>query len=123
MRYLTDYKRVHGHGSAHSGAHHYWNTQVSSAALVILVPLFIFTFGHALGMEYEDAVEYYSRPLPVVIAALTMIVGLIHFKNGAQVMFEDYTKAKLRISLILLSTAFSYVCIGLVLFALVKLAL
>ncbi len=52
-----------------------------------------------------------------------MIVGLIHFKIGAQVMFEDYTKAKVRISLILLSTAFSYVCIGLVLFALVKLAL
>lgn len=123
MRYQTDYKRVHGHGSAHSGVHHYWNTQVSSAALVILVPLFIFTFGHALGMEYEDAIAYYSRPIPVVIAALTMVVGLIHFKNGAQVMFEDYAKPKVRISLILLSTAFSYVCIGLVLFALVKLAL
>ncbi|QUS34852.1 succinate dehydrogenase, hydrophobic membrane anchor protein [Falsirhodobacter algicola] len=123
MRYLTDYKRAKGHGSAHSGVHHYWNTQVSSAALVILVPLFIFTFGHALGMPYDDALAYYSRPFPVLIAALTMIVGLIHFKNGAQVMFEDYAKAKVRVALILLATAFSYVCIGLTLFALVKLAL
>ena len=34
-----------GLGSAHGGTHHLWHMQLSSAALVILVPLFIFTFG------------------------------------------------------------------------------
>ncbi|WP_045387461.1 succinate dehydrogenase, hydrophobic membrane anchor protein [Falsirhodobacter sp. alg1] len=123
MRYLTDYKRVAGLGSAHSGAHHHWQMQVSSAALLILIPLFIFTFGAALGSDYESAVIYYSRPFPAVVAGLTLVVGLLHFKNGAQVMLEDYSKGHVRQGLILLVTAFSYVCMGLGIFALVKLAL
>ena len=45
MRYLTDRKRAIGLGSAKSGTAHFWAMKVSSVALLILVPLFIFTFG------------------------------------------------------------------------------
>ncbi|WP_128253303.1 succinate dehydrogenase, hydrophobic membrane anchor protein [Falsirhodobacter deserti] len=123
MRYVTDYKRARGLGSAHSGVHHYWSTQLSAAALIILIPLFMFTFGSALGSGYDEVLAYYSRPFPAVVAGLTLVVSMLHFKNGAIVMFEDYSKAYVRRSLILLATAFSYICIGLGVFALVKLAL
>ncbi|MCJ8140445.1 succinate dehydrogenase, hydrophobic membrane anchor protein [Falsirhodobacter halotolerans] len=123
MRYLTDYKRVAGHGSAHSGAHHHWQMQVSSVALAILIPIFIFMFGSTLGSDYETAIAYFSRPVPAVVAGLTFVVGLLHFKSGAQIMIEDYAQGMTRQALIMLVTGFSYVCIGLGLFALVKIAL
>lgn len=90
MRYLTDRKRAVGMGSAKSGTAHHWSMQVSSAALLILVPLFIFTFGCALGGTYDDITAYYARPFPAIVAALTIWVGMMHFKSGAQMMIEDY---------------------------------
>lgn len=123
MRYLTDYKRAIGLGSAHSGAHHHWQMQVSSAVLLFLIPAFIFTFGSAIGSDYEDVLDYYSRPFPAIVAALTLIVGLVHFKNGAQIMIEDYAHGYTRKGLIVAVTAFSYSSIAIGLFALVKLAL
>jgi succinate dehydrogenase / fumarate reductase membrane anchor subunit len=90
MRYLTDRKRATGMGSAKSGTAHFWAMKVSSVALLILVPLFVFTFGAILGAPYEEVVAYYSRPFPAIVAALTLIVGLEHFQSGAQVLIEDY---------------------------------
>lgn len=90
MRYLTDRKRAVGMGSAKSGTQHFWDMKVSAAALLILVPLFIFTFGSALGGTYEEVTAYYARPFPAIVAALTIWVGMMHFKDGAQVLIEDY---------------------------------
>lgn len=123
MRYLTDYKRAAGLGSAHGGTHHLWHMQLSSAALILLVPLFLFTFGSILGSSHEEVLEYYSRPIPAVIAGLTLVVGLLHFNSGAQILIEDYSKGLTRQLLILLAAIFSYTSIALGLFALVKLAL
>jgi succinate dehydrogenase / fumarate reductase membrane anchor subunit len=123
MAYLTDRKRAAGLGSAKEGTHHYWNMQVSSVALVILVPLFVFTFGPILGASYDEAVAHYARPFPAIVAALTLVVGLLHFKNGAQVAIEDYTGGLTRKALIIAVTCISYALIATGLFALVRLAL
>ena len=48
MRYLTDRKRAAGMGSAKTGTAHFWAMKVSSAALLVLVPIFVFTFGPTL---------------------------------------------------------------------------
>ena len=42
MAFLTDRKRAVGLGSAKSGTHHFWSMKVSSVALLILIPLFVF---------------------------------------------------------------------------------
>jgi succinate dehydrogenase / fumarate reductase membrane anchor subunit len=52
MRYLTDRKRATGMGSAKSGTAHFWAMKVSSVALLILIPLFVFTFGTTVGEDY-----------------------------------------------------------------------
>ncbi|HPE27039.1 succinate dehydrogenase, hydrophobic membrane anchor protein [Albidovulum sp.] len=123
MRYLTDRKRAAGLGSAKSGTEHYWHMQVSSVGLAILVPLFIFTFGCILGAPYEEVVAYYGRPFPAIVAGLTLIVGLTHFRNGAQVMIEDYAHGLARKALIVGTVCLSYALMATGLFALIRLAL
>ena len=73
MAFMTDRKRAEGNGSAKSGTMHHWHMMVSSVALVVLLPIFIFQFGATLGGSYEEVIAYYSRPVPAAIAALTML--------------------------------------------------
>ena len=81
MSFLTDRKRAVGMGSAKSGVHHFWAMKMSSVALLILVPLFVFTVGPAIGKTHAEVLEYFSRPFPAIIAALTIIVGFKHFHS------------------------------------------
>ena len=123
MRYLTDRKRAVGMGSAKSGTAHFWAMKVSSVALLILVPLFVFTFGSIVGAPYEEVLAYYQRPFPAIIAALTLIVGLEHFQSGAPDLIEDYvhgTAAKIPIILV---KCLAYGMMATGLFAIAKLAL
>ncbi len=123
MRYLTDRKRAVGLGSAKSGTEHFWHMQVSAVGLAILVPAFIFTFGRIVGAPYEDVVAYYGRPFPAIVAGLTLIVAMTHFKNGAQVMIEDYAHGFIRKALIVSTICLSYALIATGLYALIRLAL
>ncbi len=123
MRYLTARKRAEGLGSAHGGTEHFWHMQVSSVALAVLVPLFVFTFGAILGGTYDEVVAYFARPFPAIVAALTIVVGFVHFKNGAQVMIEDYAQGTARKAAIVAVTCLSYAAIATGLFALIRLAL
>ncbi|MBY6067580.1 succinate dehydrogenase, hydrophobic membrane anchor protein [Leisingera aquaemixtae] len=123
MRYLTDRKRAVGMGAAKSGTAHHWSMQVSAIGLLILVPLFVFTFGSALGGSYEEITAYYSRPFPAIVAALTLVVGMMHFKSGAQTMIEDYVHGfKGRLTIILV-TCLSYAVAATGVYALIRLAL
>ena len=123
MRYLTDRKRATGLGSAKTGTEHFWHMQISAVALAILVPLFIFTFGRIVGGTYEEVVAYYGRPFPAIVAGLTLVVGMTHFKNGAQVMIEDYADGVTRKALIMGTIFLSYAVMATGLFALIRLAL
>ena len=123
MRYLTDRKRAEGLGASKTGTEHFWNMQISSYALVILVPLFVFTIGPILGAPHADALAYLARPFPAIVAGLTLAVGLVHFRMGAQVAIEDYTGGATRKLLIIAVVALSYGTLATALFALVRLAL
>ncbi|AXT27268.1 MULTISPECIES: succinate dehydrogenase, hydrophobic membrane anchor protein [Ruegeria] len=123
MRYLTDRKRAAGLGSAKSGTAHFWAMKVSSVALLILVPLFVFTFGPVLGQPFDVVLEYYSRPFPAIVAALTLAVGFKHFADGAQVMLEDYVHGTLEKVLIILVTCLSYGAAAAGIFAIARIAL
>ncbi|WP_170353513.1 succinate dehydrogenase, hydrophobic membrane anchor protein [Ruegeria lacuscaerulensis] len=123
MRYLTDRKRASGLGSAKAGTAHFWRMKVSSVALLILVPLFIFTFGPMLGQPYDVVLDYYSRPFPAIVAALTLVIGMKHFAEGAQVMLEDYTHGTTEKVLIILTTCLSYGAAAAGLFAIARIAL
>lgn len=123
MRYLTDRKRATGMGSAKSGTAHFWAMKVSSVALLILIPLFVFTFGTIVGEDYATVTAYFAHPFPALIAALTLIVGLEHFQSGAQVLIEDYVHGLAQKITIILIKCISYGLMAMGLFAIAKLAL
>ena len=123
MRYLTDRKRATGLGSAKSGVHHFWAMKVSSVALLLLVPLFVFTFGPTLGGSYEEVTAYFGRPFPALIAALTIVVGFKHFNDGAQVLIEDYVHGLSQKVALILLTCLCYAAMATGLFAVARLAL
>lgn len=123
MAFLTDRKRVAGLGAARSGTGHFWTMTVTSVALLVLTPLFLFTFGPLLGEPYEEVHATLARPFPALITALMLIVGLYHFRLGVQTLIEDYTKGLARKLWILGMTIFSYALMAAGLFALGKIAL
>lgn len=123
MGFLTDRKRAVGRGASHTGTEHHWFMQVSSAALAILVPTFIFYFGSALGSTHEEVLATFSRPFPAILTALVLVVGLQHFNKGAQMMIEDYLQGSARKAAIIFTICLSYTLMATGLFALVKLAL
>ena len=123
MRYLTDRKRATGMGSAKSGTAHFWAMKVSSVALLILIPLFVFTFGTIVGEDYATVTAYFAHPFPALITALTLIVGFEHFQSGAQVLIEDYVHGLAQKITIILIKCISYGLMAMGLFAIAKLAL
>ncbi len=123
MAFLTDRKRATGLGSAKSGTHHHWQMMVSSVALTGLIPLFVFTYGYALGMSYADAAAYYARPFPSIVGILTLLVGFLHFKGGVQTLIEDYVQGFARKALIIGSICLSYAAAVAGVFAIVRIAL
>lgn len=123
MRYLTDRKRAQGLGAGRSGTQHHWQMLVSSILLVPVVPLFIFTFGYGLGGTYEEVLAYFSRPLPAIIMAISLVVITLHVMREAHEAIEDYVHGPAEKLLIVAVSAFAYTLIVAGLFALVKLAL
>lgn len=123
MNFLTDRKRAQGMGSGRKGTHHHWQMMASSLGLVFLVPLFILTFGTGLGGTQEEVMAFYSRPLPSIIAALTMVFVLNHLKNEVLEAIEDYVHGVAQKLALLIVTGISYTLTAAGLFALVKLAL
>ena len=123
MAFVTDRKRAVGLGSAKSGTEHHWSMTKSSVALLILVPLFIFTFGAMLGQPHDVVTTFYARPFPAIVAALTIVVGFMHFKGGVQILIEDYTHGLTRTALILAMTCLSYAAAATGVYALIRLAL
>ncbi len=123
MSYLTDRKRVRGLGVAGTGTANHWSMTLSSAGLLVLVPLFIFTFAPMLGASYEAVNEYFARPFPALVAGLTLAVGFMHFKNGVRAVIEDYVHGGMREFLIIATTCLSYGAAATGLFAIARIAL
>ena len=123
MRYLTDRKRATGLGSAKTGTAHFWAMKVSSAALLVLVPLFVCTLGLVIGESHQDVIAHFALPGPALTVALTLIVGLEHFKSGAQVLIEDYVHGTAQKIWIIAVICMSYALMATGLFAIAKMAL
>lgn len=123
MAFLTDRKRAQGLGSGRQGTHHHWQMMASSMALVVIVPLFVITFGLGIGGTYEETIAYFSRPFPAIVMGLSLIIGIIHLMHEALVAIEDYVHGVPQKIALITVTWLSYTMIGVGLFALARLAL
>lgn len=123
MAFLTDRKRANSLGSARSGTEHHQGMTMSSYGLLILVPLFVFTFGPMIGENHADVLAYFANPCPALIAAMTIVVSLVHFKNGIRMTFEDYAHGFTREALIIITNIVCYGAAAAGLFAIASIAL
>ena len=123
MSYMTAMKRAVGHGSAREGTMRHWSMTKSSVALLILTPLFLFTFGPMLGAPHEEVIAYFARPFPAVVAGLMIVAGFMHFKTGIQMVIEDYMHGTAREYTIIATTCLSYAAAATGVYALARLAL
>lgn len=106
-----------------SGTRHFLGMTISSLVLLILMPLFVATIGPVIGENYEVVRSYFSRPFPAIIASVTLVVVLIHFKGGVITLIEDYVDGSSRNLWMFFASFISYLSIGLVLFSFARLAL
>ena len=123
MAYLTDRKRAAGLGSAKTGTEHHWHMTLTSWILVILVPLFLFAFGPIVGEPYEAVIAHFARPIPALVTAAMLVVGLNHFRHGVQVLIEDYVGGETRKLMVIAMVAVSYGAMAVGLYALARMAL
>ncbi len=123
MRYLTARKRAEGKGAAGTGTHHHWHMQVSAVALAFMVPTFIYIIGSSLGQGREAVMATFARPLPAILTALVLVVGMQHFAKGAQIMIEDYARGSAKKGFIMLAIGVSWAIAATGLYALAKMAL
>lgn len=122
MSFFTNRKRAEGLGSAQRGTQHFWLHMVSSILLQVLIPLFVITFACGLGGTYEEVLAYYSRPFPVVVTALTLIVGMVHLLREVHEAVEDYVHGVAEKLTLVATQGYAYALIAFGLFALVRLA-
>ena len=123
MRYLTARKRAEGKGASGTGTEHHWYMSVSAVGLAIMVPTFLFIFGRTLGGSHEEVLASFARPFPAILSALVLVIGLQHFRKGAQMMIENYARGSTRKILVIFVITFSYFLMACGLFALAKMAL
>lgn len=122
IRFVTVRKRAEALGASGGGTDHFWLMIVNSIALLVLVPLFVFTFGSLLGRPHEEVVATLGRPFPALVIGLTLLVGLYHFRQGAQVVIEDYVQGLARRLLIAAMVIATYGVLAVGLFAVARLA-
>lgn len=123
MNFMTDRKRAEGLGSGSEGTQHHWKMMVTSMCLVILVPLFVFTWGNILGGTREEVMAAFSRPFPVLVTALGLLVGLYHINMEVDEAVEDYVHGMARKLTLVAVKALTYTLMAIAVFALLKLAL
>jgi succinate dehydrogenase / fumarate reductase membrane anchor subunit len=123
MAYMTDRKRAIGLGSARTGTEHHWQMTLSSYALLVLTPLFLLAFAPMVGADHGEVVAHFARPFPAIVTALMLVVGFHHFRQGVQILIEDYTDGLARQLSIVATVCLSYGAMAAGLFALVRLAL
>ncbi|WP_118133327.1 succinate dehydrogenase, hydrophobic membrane anchor protein [Oceanicella sp. SM1341] len=124
MQFRTDRQRATGLGAAKEGVGHWWNQRVTAVALAVLVLLFIWPLGSALGEDYDEVLETYRNPFNAIVAILMFATAFYHLKLGLQVVIEDYVHGKAMRTALLLANTLLCAFFGIAgVFAVVKIAL
>ncbi len=123
MRYLTDRQRVEGLGSAKEGVGHWWTHRITSVALVILTPFFVFPYANAIGHGAEGLQALYASPFHAIVGVLFVLVTAHHLMQGLQVVIEDYVHNTLQRTVAMLANTLFCGAVGIAgAFAILKIA-
>ena len=123
MSLRTPLSKVRGHGSAKSGAEHFWRQRLTAIANIPLMILFVVVLVANLGGTHASVMASVSSPPVALLFLLVILSAVYHMYLGMQVIIEDYVHGEgMKIAAILGNTFFSIV-IGLAgVFAILKLS-
>lgn len=88
--FRTPLARARGLGSAKSGVGHFIAQRVSALALVVLIPLFVWSIASLPSADYEAARAWIGSPLGAILTLLTLTATFYHMRLGLQTVIEDY---------------------------------
>jgi len=120
----TELGRVRGLGSAHSGAHQWWQERVSGALALIPIVFLLVSIFLLPDLQYATVREWAGRPLPALALAALVLASLWHNRLGLRVFIEDYAHvASNRIAIMLVLDVLTFAAGLFALYCLVRLAL
>jgi succinate dehydrogenase / fumarate reductase, membrane anchor subunit len=94
-----------GLGSAKGGTEHFWVQRLTSVALAILIPWFVWTTVSLFGSDHATVRAALAQPLNATLMLAFIIALFWHAKLGLQVVIEDYIHVKwLEIALLIAVT-------------------
>lgn len=86
-------KRARGHGSAHSGTHHFWVQRLSAVALLPLSAWFVVTtVTHIFNGDRATVIAWLKNPLVALAVGLLVVMLFVHARLGIQTIIEDYVQ-------------------------------
>ncbi|WP_019221057.1 succinate dehydrogenase, hydrophobic membrane anchor protein [Bartonella senegalensis] len=122
--FRTELGKVRGRGSAHEGTEHFWLQRLTGFINLPLLIFFIILILSLVGEDYSVIRARLAHPVVAVLMGLLTISLLYHMKLGMQVVIEDYIPREgLRIFFLVLNVLFCFVLGGVIIFALLKIAL
>lgn len=86
----TSIGKVRGHGSAHSGAHHWLLQRYTAVGNLVLVLWLVFSLLMLPNLSHSSVITWLARPVPATAMALLVITSIWHARLGLQVLIEDY---------------------------------
>jgi len=87
---LSDMKKAKGIGSAHHGAMHKLQHDITTLLNIPLVAWVMYSIFSLRNSSYVEFTAYMMSPFSIVMAILFVIVTLKHFALELQVVMEDY---------------------------------
>ena len=99
--FRTPLAKARGLGSAKSGVNHFIAQRVSALALVILIPLFVWSIASLPSADYATAYAFVASPYGAILTLLTLTATLYHMRLGLQVVIEDYIRKPVSRALLL----------------------
>jgi succinate dehydrogenase / fumarate reductase membrane anchor subunit len=90
----TPLGRARGLGSAKEGVAHWWAERLTAIALVPLTIWFVVAIVELTGADRAIVAGWLGRPFNFGAVLLLVGVSIHHAQLGAQVVIEDYVKAK-----------------------------
>ena len=79
-----------GMGSAKGGTGHWWLERLSSVALLLLTPWFIWFLLSVIGMEQANVRARIADPVNATLMLAFVLSMFWHARMGMQVVIEDY---------------------------------
>lgn len=100
--------RARGLGSAKDGTEHWWLQRVTSVALALLTPWFLYLAIGLAGADQAQAREVLAHPFTASLLVAFVLTLFWHARLGLQVVVEDYIHARWLGVALLLAIRFVY---------------